>query len=45
MLARGFQGRFGPLHSSKLHPADAAFALIASVLPVALRLTIEAAAR
>ena len=45
MLARGFQGSFGPFESPGLRPADAAFALAGALLPVALRLVVEGAVR
>ena len=41
MLARGFDGRFLQLHSEHFRPADTAFALVASLAPVAVRLTVE----
>jgi len=45
MLARGFQGHFVPPVASRLGPADAAFGLLGALLPVALRLALERAAR
>ena len=45
MLARGFEGRFVPLETFRLRPADVAFALFGALWPVALRLAIEGATR
>lgn len=41
MLARGFQGRFQPLSAPHFHPADVAFLLAGSAIPVALRVALE----
>lgn len=41
MLARGFAGRLHPLFELRFRPADAAFAVLASLAPVAARLAVE----
>jgi hypothetical protein len=45
MLARGFDGRFLGLHAPHFRPADTAFALVASLAPVAVRLMVERVVR
>jgi cobalt/nickel transport system permease protein len=45
MLARGFSGHFEPLHRMRFGPADAAFAAVASLIPVALRIAAERVVR
>jgi energy-coupling factor transporter transmembrane protein EcfT len=45
MLARGFHGRFLRLHAEHFRPADTAFALLASLAPVAVRLMVERVVR
>jgi len=41
MLARGFTGRLHPLFDLHFRPADAAFAALASLAPLAARLALE----
>jgi cobalt/nickel transport system permease protein len=41
MLARGFTGRLHPLFDLHFRPADAVFAALASLAPVAARLAME----
>jgi len=43
MLARGFLGHFQPLFSPRFQTRDAAFAVLASLAPVLLRLAVERA--
>ena len=43
MLARGFLGHFQPLFALRFQSRDAAFALLASLAPVLLRLAVERA--
>lgn len=45
MLARGFPGHFPPAEASRFRPGDFAFAMIASLAPVALRIAAERAIR
>jgi cobalt/nickel transport system permease protein len=43
MLARGFEGRFHPVQMTRFGLADAAFATVASLIPLALRIAVETA--
>ena len=45
MLARGFEGRFQPMEATHFRGGDAAFAIVASLAPVLLRIGAERAAR
>ena len=41
MLARGFHGHYRPLENPRFGPSDAIFAILTSVIPIALRLAAE----
>ena len=43
MLARGFRGHFQPLFALRFRKSDAAFAVLASLAPVVLRVAVEQA--
>jgi hypothetical protein len=43
MLARGFLGHFQPLFALRFQKSDAAFAVLASLAPVLLRVAVERA--
>ncbi len=45
MLARGFSGHFEPAERIRFRPADAVFTLVASAVPVLLRIIAERVAR